>query len=126
MPQTPEFIERMKDALLKEQERLERELSDIGTKDPKNAAQYETTYPEMGGNSDDDNAMEITEYSDDISLKARLEKELSDTLSALKAVEKGTYGICKYCGKEIQEKRLEARPSSSSCIACKKALTQEV
>lgn len=126
MAHTPEFIERMKTLLLQEKERLERELSDIGTKDPVLKEHYEAAYPESGGNSDDDNAMEVTEYSDELSLKSRLEKELQDTDSALKAIEKKKYGICKYCQKEIQEKRLEARPASSSCIACKKALTQEL
>lgn len=126
MAHTPEFIEKMKEALLQEQTRLERELSDIGTKDPSQKEHYEAAYPESGGNSDDDNAMEVTEYSDELSLKSRLEKELGDTTSALKAIEKKKYGICKYCNKEIDEKRLTARPASSSCIACKKALTQEI
>lgn len=126
MAHTPEFIERMKTLLVQEKERLERELSDIGIKDPVLKEHYEATYPESGGNSDDDNAMEVTEYSDELSLKSRLEKELKDTDSALKSIEKGNYGKCKYCQKEIQEKRLEARPASSSCIACKKALTQEL
>lgn len=126
MAHTTEFIERMKGLLLQEQERLNRDLSDIGTKDPSQKDHFEAIYPEMGGNSDDDNAMEVTEYSDELSLKSRLEKELKDTESAIKAIEKKKYGVCKYCGKDIQEKRLEARPSSSSCIACKKALTQEL
>ena len=126
MAHTPEFIERMKTLLISERQKLERELSDIGSKDPNDKEHYEATYPESGGNSDDDNAMEVTEYSDELSLKARLEKELHDTDSALKAIEKGKYGVCKYCKKDISEKRLEARPTSSSCISCKKALTQEL
>jgi DnaK suppressor protein len=55
-----------------------------------------------------------------------LEDELNDTIKALKAIESGKYGICKYCGKPIDEKRLIARPTSSSCIECKKTLTQEI
>lgn len=86
---------------------------------------FDAAYPESGGNSDDDNAMEVSEYSDELSLDARLEKELRDVQKALESIEKGTYGICKYCKKDIQEKRLEARPASSSCISCKKVLTQE-
>jgi RNA polymerase-binding transcription factor DksA len=126
MAHTTEFIEQMKALLLQEKQRLDRELSDIGTKDPTQKDHFEAIYPESGGNSDDDNAMEVTEYSDELSLKSRLEKELKDTESALKAIEKKKYGICKYCKKEIQKERLEARPASSSCIACKKALTQEL
>ncbi|MFA5130547.1 MAG: TraR/DksA C4-type zinc finger protein [Patescibacteria group bacterium] len=126
MAHSTEFIQRMKTKLEEEKVRLEQELSDIGTKDPTIPGTYDPTYPESGSNSDDDNAMEVTEYTDEMSLNARLEKELSDTNSALASIEKGKYGVCKYCGKDIQEERLSARPASSSCIACKKALTQEV
>lgn len=126
MAHSPEFIEKMKTQLIAEQQRLEQELSDIGKKDPSLKNRYDAEYPESGGNSDDDNAMEVTEYSDELSLKTRLEKELQDTLSAIQAIEKKKYGVCKYCGKDIQVERLEARPASSSCIACKKALTQEL
>jgi DnaK suppressor protein len=121
-----EFIEQMKQKLLVDKTKLVRDISDIGSKDPNIKGKFEVEYPESGGNSDDDNAMEVTEYSDEISLKNRLDKELKDTISALKQIDKGVYGICRYCKKDIQEKRLEARPASSSCIACKKALTQEV
>jgi DnaK suppressor protein len=115
-----------KQRLLDEKERLTQELQDFGKKDPNNPGHYETTYPESGGSSDDDNAMEIAEYADDLSIKERLEAELKDVESALKAMETGTYGICKYCKQLIDEKRLEARPASSSCISCKKILTQEM
>jgi len=123
---TAEFIAGQKKRLEDEQVRLQRDLGDIGRKDPKKPNHYETTYPESGSNSDDDNAMEIAEFTDDLSLEAKLEAELRDTRKALEAIEKGKYGICKYCGKEIDQRRLEARPTSSSCIQCKKALTQEV
>lgn len=122
---TPEFIEKMKNRLEEERARLERDLGDMGHPDPQNPGQYQPDYPESQSNSDDDNALEMTEYSDDLSLDAKLESELRDTRKALEAIEKGTYGVCKYCKRDIQEARLEARPTSSSCIACKKALTQE-
>ena len=38
---------------------------------------------------------------------------------ALVRIEKGTYGICKECGCDIEEKRLKARPVATLCIACK-------
>lgn len=116
----------MKARLNEERDRLERELLAIGKKSATEKGSYDVHYPESGGNSDDDNAMEVTEYSDELSLKARLVKELKDTNSALRAIEKSVYGTCKYCGKDIDEKRLEARPASSSCISCKKVLTQEM
>jgi DnaK suppressor protein len=123
---TTEFIAEMKKRLEEEKIRLERDLADISHKDPNAPGGIAANYPESGSNSDDDNAMEIAEFSDDLSLEAKLETELRDTVKALEAIAKGKYGICKYCGKEIDQKRLEARPTSSSCISCKKALTQEM
>ncbi len=119
------FVDEMKALLVKEQERLERDLGDIAQKDPKKPGVYHTNFEETG-NSDDDNAMEITAFADEQELTNNLQEELEDVVSALKAIEKGKYGVCKYCGTEIDEKRLQARPTSSSCVACKKALTQEM
>ncbi len=118
-----EKLEYFKQRLLDERTQLEKELSDLGSKDPN---KMDASYPESGSNSDEDNAAEITEYADIISIEARMQSELKDVNTALKMYNEGKYGICKYCGNEIDEKRLEARPASSSCIACKKVLTQEL
>lgn len=122
---TPEQINHFKARLEEEKQRLEQELADFGKKDSRTGT-YEATYPESGGSSDDDNALEIAEFADDVSIEARIESELRDVESALKSIEKGNYGVCKYCSQPIDEKRLEARPASSSCISCKKVLTQEM
>lgn len=116
-------LDHFKDRLLEEKERIEQELAELGSKDPD---KMDATFPESGSNSDEDNAAEITEYADIVSIEARMQSELKDVENALKLFEAGKYGICKYCHKEIDEKRLEARPASSSCIACKKVLTQEL
>ncbi len=123
---TPEKLEYFKERLQDEQERLVQELRDLGHEDPHHAGHFEANYPETGGDSEDDNAQEVAEYADELSIEARAESELKDVEKALATIEKGTYGICKYCSKEIDEKRLEARPASSSCIECKKILTQEM
>jgi len=116
-------LEHFKELLLAEKQRIEQELAALGSKDPNKP---DAEYPESGSNSEDDNAAEITEYVDMLSVEARMESELKDVEKALAAIDKGVYGICKYCGQEIDGKRLEARPASSSCIACKKVLTQEM
>jgi RNA polymerase-binding transcription factor DksA len=118
--------ERLKARLLEEKARLERDLEDFAKKDAKAPGGYTLEYPESGGSSDDDNAMEVSNYADELSLGEKLESELRDVKKALDAIEKGAYGTCKYCGKPIDEKRLEARPTSSACITCKKTLTQEM
>lgn len=38
---------------------------------------------------------------------------------ALERIEKGIYGLCHECGKEINPERLEAVPHSRLCIKCK-------
>lgn len=120
---TPDQLAHFSQRLVDERARLEQELEDLGSKNPN---QPDAAYPESGGTSDDDNAAEVTEYVDELTVEARLEAELRDVKKALGAIEKGTYGTCKYCHKEIDLKRLEARPASSSCIDCKKLLTQEM
>lgn len=124
---TKDFIEKMRVRLEEEKIRLGRDMTDVGgIKDAETPGHFEAEKPEYGGNSDDDNAMEITNYADEISIVAKLETELRDTIKALESIAKGTYGVCKYCKKEIDLKRLEARPTSSTCISCKKTLTQEM
>lgn len=123
---TQKELEHFKQRLLEEKERLEQELEDLGVRDPHQPDHFEPKYPESGGASDDDNAAEISEYADELSIEARLESEYHNVERALELIEKGTYGICKYCQKPIDVKRLEARPASSSCIDCKKLLTQEL
>ncbi len=124
---TKDFLAKIQTILIEDKARLERDLSDLGAKKSKSAVGgFESAYPESGGSSDDDNASEVTEYADELSITEKLEAELRDATKALDAIEKGTYGICKYCHKEIDVKRLEARPSSSTCISCKKTLTQEL
>ncbi len=40
---------------------------------------------------------------------------------ALRRIEKGTYGKCHACGKDITRTRLEAVPHARFCIKCKEA-----
>ncbi|SHE37162.1 transcriptional regulator, TraR/DksA family [Caldanaerobius fijiensis DSM 17918] len=44
-------------------------------------------------------------------------KEIND---ALERIDKGSYGICRHCGKPIEEERLDALPYASLCIECEK------
>lgn len=120
------FLEKMKQKLSEEKNRLSLELSKFSHRNPQaKETDFETDFPNMG-DKEDENASEVASFSDNLSLEEELEKALRDVESALSMVAKGTYGSCKYCGQEIDERRLEARPTSTSCIQCKKTLTQEV
>jgi len=65
---------------------------------------------------------EIQNSDERIPSEYRKEKTIEEIDDALERIKKGTYGICKYCGHEISEKRLLARPTASSCIDCKTKL----
>jgi DnaK suppressor protein len=41
---------------------------------------------------------------------------------ALERLEKGMYGVCAECGEEIEAERLQLRPHTRYCVACKEAL----
>lgn len=121
-----DFIKRMKEQLESEKTRLESELSRFSHRNTKaTEADFTADFPNMG-DKEDENASEVAQFTDNLSLEDELEKALRDVESALKLIEKGTYGTCKYCGQMIDERRLSARPTSSSCIQCKKTMTQEV
>jgi DnaK suppressor protein len=52
----------------------------------------------------------------DYSLEGGAENVVRLIDDALARIEAGTYGICRVCGREIGEERLEARPWSDLCI----------
>jgi len=120
-----ELIQKLKGILQAEKERLTDELGQFTTKSKHNPEDYDADFPELG-DKEDENANEVAQYSHNLTLERTLEKQLRDVNNALKRIEEGTYGICKYCNKEISKERLEARPTSSACIECKKVLTQEM
>lgn len=118
------FVNEM-EARLKEQKiKLEAQLSEISTKNNKNPNDYNASFPDYG-DAEDENAAEVTTFTNNLTLERTLESELRDVNKAFESISAGKYGICKYCEKEIDTKRLEARPTSSSCIECKKRLTLE-
>jgi len=54
-----------------------------------------------------------------LSLKERERNLLKQIDSALARLAADRYGICEECGEEIPLRRLQARPMTTLCIACK-------
>lgn len=50
---------------------------------------------------------------------ARAGKYLKHLDAALARIERGTYGICLKCGKEIPHERLQEVPHTRHCVPCK-------
>jgi RNA polymerase-binding transcription factor DksA len=113
-----EIINKIKADLLERKTQLEKELSDFTSNDDTNSGHRVAQMPEYGSESDE-NAQEVEQYTTNLAADKVLEKTLADINGALKSIEEGNYGLCKYCGKEIEEKRLLIRPFSSSCVTCK-------
>lgn len=122
-PFSADFLKKVEALLLEEKAKTERELVKFSKKGTD--ADGDTTFPDYG-DKEDENAAEVADYVVNLSLEENLEKSLRDTKQSLDRLAKGEYGICKYCKKPIEEKRLLARLTSSSCMSCKKTITQEV
>lgn len=116
-------IQKIEAELIKEKAKLETQLAQFSAKSAHNPDDYNAVFPQFG-EKEEDNAVEVAQYSDNLTLERTLESALRDVKSALVMIKKGIYGICKYCKRPIDERRLKARPTSSSCINCKKQLTQ--
>ncbi|MFA6993614.1 MAG: TraR/DksA C4-type zinc finger protein [Patescibacteria group bacterium] len=115
-----ETLDKIKADLLDRQGKIVSELQKFTTGDDKAA---DATFPQFG-DKEDENAAEVAEYSDNLSLEESLQNSLKDIEKALQKISDGAYGVCQYCGKEIDEKRLLARPSSSACVSCKNKLSK--
>ena len=119
------FLEEIKKVLLEKKDSLENELSNFTKKNAHVSGDYEADFPDYG-DEEDENAREVAQYTANKPLEITLENSLRDVIKALKRLEGDTYGICKFCDKSIDEKRLRARPTSSTCISCKKTMTDEL
>lgn len=119
------FLDKIKSLLEDEEKKIKEDLDQFAKPNPHVKDDYSTVYPEYGDDMED-NAHEVTEYISNKPLELSLEKTLRDVHTSEERLKKGTYGVCKYCHQAIDEKRLLARPTSSSCVSCKKTLTDEV
>jgi len=119
-----QILNKIKEDLLRRKASIEKELAAFAKKDGSAKSDYLTRFPEYGDESDD-NAQEVNQYTTNLEAGRILEKNLKDINSSLKKISKGEYGICKYCGQEIEAKRLLIRPDSSACVACKRKLQNQ-
>ncbi len=113
-------IEKFKEKLLEEKNRLETELSEFAEKNPKIKGDWNAKFPNYGdmNSNQDENSDEVEEYATDIALEHTLELRLKDIEDALEKIIKGVYGQCEKCNKEISLERLNANPEARTCINC--------
>lgn len=118
-PVSQEVLAQIKEQLLKDKADILRELGDVS--EGESSKDIHAKFPEFGDKSDE-NAQEIEGYTTNLATERLLDDNLRDIEAALQRIEDGTYGTCKYCHEPIAEKRLQARPVASACVACKSKL----
>jgi RNA polymerase-binding transcription factor DksA len=108
-------IDSFQKTLQLKKEALEKELSSFATKDPKLKGDWDTKYPRIPEGNIEEAASEVEEYSTSLPIEHSLELQLKGVNSALEQIQKGTYGVCENCGKEIAQERLAAFPEAKTC-----------
>ncbi len=66
----------------------------------------------------DEGDPDLIEREKNVALLSQLEKKLEGVYAALRSIDKGKYGICERCGKDIPPERLEIRPDATLCVTC--------
>lgn len=104
--------------LEKELATLVGELKTVGRINPSNPNDWEAVPRKMDIDTADENEMgdKIEYYEENSAILKQLETRFNEVKDALKRIEEGNFGTCKVCGKEIEEKRLEANSAAPTCI----------
>jgi len=119
------LLEELKEKLTMEKASIEEQLKRFAKRDEKLKGDWDTIFPkfdggEAGGAALEKAADEVEEYSTLLSIEHSLELKLKNIDLALEKIEKGQYGRCEKCGKEIAEDRLKVSPEARFCLKCKK------
>jgi len=110
--------EELKKKLIEEKALLEGDLSSFAKKDPNMKDDWDTLFPQAGeaqsGSHDslEESATKVEEYENLTAQEFSLETRLAEVNRALQRVEKGTYGTCLVCKKEIPVPRMKANPAA--------------
>lgn len=109
--------EHFRKKLSAEKARLESEMGTVGRQNPAVPGDWESVPSETGAESDlADQADVVMSREGNSAILADLEARYDTVLSALARLENGTYGKCEVCGKKIEEERLEANPTATTCV----------
>lgn len=105
-------LEKIKQGLLERKVELEIELERLSKEQV------------TDGSSQDDGDQAVSSTLETLrnSIQNAEYEEYTMIISALKAIEKGTYGTCQDCEQEISSKRLKYYPNAQRCLVCQEAV----
>ena len=113
-----ENLNKYKGLLEDEKVKLLAELNTVAKEDPTSPNGWEAMEKDLGADSADENevADDIEDYEGNQGVVSKLATQLKQVNLALNKITTGTYGKCDICNEEIPEARLDASPSSVTCI----------
>jgi RNA polymerase-binding transcription factor DksA len=107
-----------KKLLLAEKESLEKELETIAQPMAGDPGQWEAVQKDVQTEPDlHDQADQLDQYQENRAIVDVLNPRYQQVCKALSRIEEGTFGICEVGGEEIEQDRLEADPSATTCKA---------
>ncbi len=117
-----EELEKFRELLLAERERLEAELEEIESRaaglDESERANEVSAYDDHPA----DLASETFEREKDLAIRESVESMIHKVINALEKIDRGTYGMCDACGRAIKKARLKALPFATLCLDCQDRL----
>lgn len=117
-----EELEKFRELLLAERERLEAELEEIESRaaglDEFERANELSAYDDHPA----DLASETFEREKDLAIRESVESMIHKVINALEKIDRGTYGMCDACGRAIKKARLKALPFATLCLDCQDRL----
>ncbi len=119
--------EHYKSLLLQQRERHNQIIDDMKENNRGNNDKYASTELSNYDNHPGDLGSEVFEMEHNMALEVNEESQLKDIEDAIERLETDAYGSCQYCGKPINEERLDIVPYTKLCIDCenKKESDQE-
>ena len=114
---TPERLERLRKELEEERDRLSEELERL------DADQFGDGQGDINagvGNHPAEDALITFTQEQMLALQRNHRILLEEVEWALRRMDRGIYGQCERCGREIDFARLKARPSARYCMECQR------
>jgi YteA family regulatory protein len=119
------ILNQFKERLLEEKERVDKELEKSENFQLDQSLAESISELSVYDNHPGDIASETFEREKDLAL-LNMSHEIQDKINeALENIEKGTYGVCESCGREINMERLEVMPYTTFCINCQREEEEE-
>jgi len=115
-------MQKFRDLLLAERQRLEAELQEIEQRTARMSESDRATELSSYEDHPADLASETFEREKALAIGESVESLFNQVNTALEKLERGTFGICDACARPIKKARLHAMPFATLCLDCQDRL----